>query len=690
MDLAKRVTEQHKRIKESIEDANNYFSKNYKRFHEFRRFVFQTSLSSEDISVLQQLQKPILEFNVLNAYVSRLCGEFAKQEPSVAVSAEYDLNFNPAMLEVIEGHMRHILSEARKESAQYDVYKDTLSGGFSAFKVWTEYAHSMSFDQVIRFGRVYEPTLCGWDPLARDPHKGDGQYCFECYPRTKDEFEQEYPDVNTTSLSFNRALDGFSWSYNNGKEDIILLCDYYEKVKKRKRIVRLTNGQIMELDKYRKLVNEWNEMGILEQPPQPIGDPRWTEIETIERYVIYENKVLYHESTDFRYLPIVFVDGDSVVLRQGNDGYFEQFTRPYVYHARDSQKLKNFAGQTLANEIENLIQSKFKIAKEALPSEPEYLHAWTHPQEANTFIYNAFDPNNTEKALPPPAEVGRQPIPNEITSTFGLSDQTIQNVLGSYDAALGINQNQLSGVAIVEAATQSNAAAMPYVVHYMQSLNQVAQIIMDLIPKYYVTPRSIPVVDKEGKRSYRLINQPGGMKMEYTPDALQIKVEAGVNFAIQKNKALQQIISLSQASPLFSQFINSVGLPIIIDNMDIRGVDVLKEKADRWSQQQQAMQQQQMAQQAQQPNPVTLQAQLEQAKLQERAMADQRKAEIDAAKVAIDKQNADTNRMKVAAEIGQEMDKVQMTQMRADAETAKAAMELAIKHAELQKTKLED
>ena len=42
-------------------------------------------------------------------------------------------------------------------------------------------------------------------------------------------------------------------------------------------------------------------------------------------------------------------------------------------------------------------------------------------------------------------------------------------MLGSYDASLAQNDQQLSGVAIVEAATISNGAAMPYVINYMQS-----------------------------------------------------------------------------------------------------------------------------------------------------------------------------------------------------------------------------
>ena len=55
--------------------------------------------------------------------------------------------------------------------------------------------------------------------------------------------------------------------------------------------------------------------------------------------------------------------------------------------------------------------------------------------------------------------------------------------------------------------------------------------------------------------------------MNYDPNMLQVKVEARcVNFAMQKEIALQTIIAMSQANQGFSQFFNDVGLPVLLDN----------------------------------------------------------------------------------------------------------------------------
>ena len=682
MDLpAEKYQGQLTRIKKNVRNAHTYFKPNYDRYNEFRRFVFETAITDDDHMVLEALKKPQIEFNILEAYISRLRGEFSKQEPTINVMADDGMQVDSQTINVLEDHMRHIIFEANKNGCEYQVYTDLLSGGFSAIKVWTEYANPMSFNQVIKFDRVYDPTLVGFDPLARAPHKGDGRFCFELFPKSKEEFEQEYPNVDLHNISFRREMEGFNWSYSNNQEDVLLIADYYEKKKKRKKIVQLVNGYIMTMDSYNELVEHWNEAGFIEQVPGIRGKPRWTELETICRYRIIENHVLEYVETDFDQLPIVFVDGNSILLRNGANGAFTQMTRPYVYQARGIQKLKNFAGQTLANELENMVQHKFKVAKESLPDEQSYLDAYTNIQIANTLIYKAFKDNDPKIPVPPPQEINRIPAPPEVTSTFTVTDQMAQSILGSYDASLGINDNQLSGTAIVEGATQSNAAAMPYVVGFLQALSQVAQVIIKLIPKYYKTPRTIPVVRIDGSRDFQKINQAGGVSMNYDENALSVKVEAGTNFAVQKARALQQLVAMSQASPIFAQFINAKGLKVILDNFEIRGIDELKELADQFMQelaQQQKMAQQQ-AQMEAQNNPLMIKAQNEKMKIQADLQKAQQDGQLKAASIAVDKQVADTDFLKVVAEMNQSKADLMISHDKAQAEKTRAYVDLAMR-----------
>lgn len=675
--IAQSHQDQLQRLKKNVEDSREYFQKNIDRFNEFRRFVFSSTLTDEDVTNLQDLQKPVLEFNILEPYISRLCGEFSKQEPQIETSASHNapLPVDVQTVQVVDGIIRDRFDDLRKRGDSYEVFKDLMSGGFSVLELCTDYENETTFNQNFYIKRVFDPTLTGFDPMANLPDKSDSKYCFYLYPKYLDEFKEEYPDVKVEGLTF-KTNTGFRWSYRSQKNHkIVLLCDLYEKQYKRVKLVKLSNNMTMTDKQYKQLLSIYQERQLLAVPPVVINE-RYTQMCTIHRYTFIETEVLEHEETDFTDLPLVFVDGNSIRLRLGQDGDVEQMTRPYLYHARDIQRLKNFAGQTLANELENMIQHKFKVAEESIP--PEYRDAYQNVQQADVLIYKAFNDNNPDQPLPPPQEIARTPIPPEVTNTFSLTDQMTQNILGSFDIQMGnLNASQLSGIAIQESVTQSNATAMPYVVGYLHALTRLANNIVNLIPKYFNTPRTIPIMSPEGKRDYVRINDntPNSVNMDYPDNALQVNVEAGVNFTIQKTRALQQIIYMMQASPLFAQFMNTEGLPILLDNLEIRGIDQLKLLADGFVKKMQMMQ----AKAQQQPNPQVMKQQLEQAKFQHQIQQDQAENQFRTSEI-INDANANTNdRLKIMLEQQQAgiNDAVQMT--KAKAETYSKAVDLALK-----------
>jgi hypothetical protein len=220
----------------------------------------------------------------------------------------------------------------------------------------------------------------------------------------------------------------------------------------------------------------------------------------------------------------------------------------------------------------------------------------------------------------------------------------------------------------------------------MQALSHLATCILDLIPKYYKTPRTIPIIDRDGVRSYQKVNGPGEPSFNYDENALSVKVEAGPNFAIQKARALNQIMLLMQASPLFAQFMNEVGLSYILDNMEFRGSDVLAEKSKEWMKQLQ----QKMAQQAQQPSPEQQMVELENKKLQVKAMDAQTQAQLKGQELVIAKEKADTDRLKLEMDAGMSQNKLMVDMLKAKAEEDRAQADVDIKHMDMQHRQTKD
>lgn len=681
MEVARKHQNQIDRIKTNVRRAHDYFKPNYDRYNEFRRFVFESSLKEDDITLLMTLGRPQLEFNVLEAYISRLLGEFSKQEPDIEVNADDQTRADPLVIKVVEQHLRHVLLDSNNHHTKYEVYKDLLSGGFSSLKITTDYAKPMSFNQVININRAFDPTLCGYDQLARYSHKGDGRFCFELCPKAKEDFEDEFPDVPIENLNFRRDFSGFNWSYLNDTTPIVMVADYYEKKKKEVKIVQVRGDQgappkVMTMDKYNEMISKW---GDLAAPPTYIGKPRKTTLETIVRYRLIENMIIEHEETDFTMLPLIFVDGHSVMIKTPKNGNVRQFTRPYVYHAKGAQRLKNYSGIALANEIENTVQHKFMVAKEALPKEEEFLQSYKDVQKANVLVYNSVHESNPDFPISNPLrEIQRIGAPPEIVQAFTGSDQLIQNILGSYDAALGINNNQLSGVALVEAASQSNATAMPYIVGYLQGYQRAAEGYVDLMPKYYTTPRTLPLMDEEGKRNYILINQQDGMPMDFDTNELNVVVKAGASFQVQKSRTIMMVKEMMGMSPLFAQFIAEKGLPFVLDNMEGKGIEQLKSMIDEWlkemqQQKQLAMQQQQAEMQN---NPVMVKAQLEAKKLQQEDIKSQREFQLDMKELDLKEK-----KIKADLKMSEDADSVQL--VKAQTERYAKQVDLQLKHKDM-------
>ena len=687
MEQSKKKREKLVKIKEDINQSAKYFKENVNRYKEFIKFVYETSLTQADRVSLEELKKPQLEFNVLEAYISRLIGDFQENEPDLQVSAADGVPIQMLTqgfidtIKVIEAHTREALDSAANDGLRTKLMKDMLAGGYSVARVYTDYINEMSFEQEIKIERVFDPTLTGFDPMARESHRGDGRYCFEIIPHTKEEFEDEFGAEACKNAKFTRSSNNaeFDWSYKNQDQDILMVVDYYERVKKKETVVKMTNGAVILKKHVPEITAMIASQGLIVQPPS-IVEERKTTIETIVRYRVCEDKVLDYVVTNFKFLPLVFFDGNGTIIYDSNSGESQLMTRPYVYHAKGIQRLKNFAGQTVACEIENMKMTQWKVALESIPK--KYLTGYTNPQKLQSLIYHAFDTKNPDKALPPPMEAQRTPTPVIVQETFMGSDAVTQVILGSYDAQQGhIGAKDLSGKAIMMGSMQSSSASLPYAIGYINGMNRIAQTYIDLVPKYYVTPRTLPVKKANGKREYVVINDKAdeqSILMNYDPNHLNVKLELGVNSAMQKQISLETIIGLMGSSELFSEFMNTNGLEVLLENIDIRGVDELKVMAKNFMEQKQQQAEADSNEGSDTDKIVEAEKEIEGAKIEQRREEAEGKLSVETAKAVIEEQKAYTEFMKMYYEIEQKARAQDLEQQKVMAENARAAIEASM------------
>lgn len=691
-DIPKRGNMSLRSIKKDIEASYKSFHDNAKRYRDFFILVFKTALTDADKDNLAIIGKPPIESPILEAYISREVGEFAKHRPQIDVHAAEGLAIGHIddeqirLMKVIQAHITEILNTADAENFSDDILDDTMGGGYGVAKVGTEYVNESSFMQRIILERMINPTLCGFDPLAQKSHKGDGRYCFELHPMTQEEFAREFGEEQAKTFNFTRNISSFSWTYKNQDVKVVLVADYYVKVEKTVTLLRLADNDLgipttMLLADYNKMLKEWDRV---EQPPVELERRRSTSTR-IDRYRICQNEILDHLETSYPMLPLVFFDGDSKRIQNTEGGQIEQMTRPYVLHAKDMQRLMNFAMQTIGQELEDMPRNTYMVPVEAIPK--AYIKAYQTPQKAGILPYHQFSPDRPDVRLDAPQVVQRIPTPPLVQETFVGAQNIVQQILGNYDAALGINNNELSGKALQEGAMQSNVSATRYIVGYIRGLQRCAEIIVHLIPLFYTTPRSIPVRLPNGKRDYQIINAPypkvdkqkkmlqkaqemglGGMQNEistegedeaeseemenaimfnYDPKDLNVRVMPGVNARIQKQVSFELLIKAMGVSPVLGEFFNRQGMGVMLDCLDLPGIEGLKEMVEQF----QAQMAQERQDAAMQPTDTDKIVNAEIMKSQLEAQARDQKTQVDMAlgiaKAAVAKEEAETKRLEL-------------------------------------------
>ncbi len=528
---------------------------------------------------------------------------------------------------------------------------------------------------------------------------------------TEEDFKARYPNHDTSRLKYSRNFDksgslgGFNWSYKDATNAKVILCaEYFGKKKKRTKIVELANKQVMTLKKYEEEKASWNK---IEQIPI-IVEERWTELETVCRYVLTEDCILDYKETNYKYLPHVKMVGSGIELTETNSNCVYEMTVPYVYHSRGAQEFKNFAGQSWANYLENMVQSQFLVKKEALPQEEEYIEGLTNPQQASLLVVNAFNENNPDQPIPEPfREIQTPPAPPEIMAAFQAADVVTQTILGSFASNLGRNDRDLSGKAVIETASIENAAAMPYVMGYLAATKQGALITVDLMPKYILGERELPIVNVKGEKSYQSINTEGSPQLKYEEGALHVDIEPGVSFQVQKNQALEQIASIMQVSPVLAEFFSSEeGLPILVKNLTMHGSDELEEAIPTWMEkrkkQQAQMQQQQLMMMQNDPRMISAKAadkraqsdmmktQLKGQEQFQEANQQQFENQIEVARLAIDKERADNEALVAQHTASLEEEHLAIERIREETSLTNHALDAAAKLASIEHQKRMD
>lgn len=517
-------------------------------------------------------ERPTPVVNKLLAPVRQICNDQRQNRPSIKVHPVDD-KADVETAKIYQGIIRHIEQDSCADIAYDTAFQGAAIGGLGYWRINTQYVDPTSFEQEIKIEMIENPLSVWFDPHSVQPDGSDAKWVFFCKFIPKDDFVAQYKE---SKLAGHDDWEGLGDQYRDwiGK-DSVRVAEYYYTDYETKKVYQLIDGTTVDQDGLEDAVAE-----ILARIPQGSLQPtrdeiivnqKTAKIPMIKWCKINGMEILERTEWPGRWIPIVPVYGERYLIE--NKRYIEGIIR----QAKDPARLYNYWKATEVETITLAPKAPFIAAEGQIP--PQYAPMWSQANK-KSFAFLPYKPTTHEGHLvPPPQRNAIEPPIAAVTQAGLLASDDIKATTGIFDAALGHQSNETSGVAIQRRAAQAQTSNFHLIDNLTRSIRHTGRILVDLIPKIYDTARAARIIGEEGEQEIVRINDEfirKGEKVHYKLGVgkYDVSVETGPSFATKRQEAASAMIEIAKAAPN----VMTVAPDLFVKNLDIPGA---AEIADR-------------------------------------------------------------------------------------------------------------
>lgn len=512
----------------------------------------------DDIKNTREIEKrPCLTINRLPQFIRQVTNDQRQNRPSIQVNPVDDRG-DPETAEILQGLVRHIEHNSNADVAYDTAFEHAVTSGFGYFRVVTEYADPMSFDQEILIKRIRNPFTVYFDPTCQEPDYSDGKWAFIVTDMLKDDYISKYPDSELASLddwvSIGDKAPGWMTSTS------VRVAEYFVVEDKKVTIVMLSDKTVVPKDELPEVLPE--DLMIVAE--------RETTMPTIKWYKINGIEILDRTDWIGKWIPIIPVLGDELDV----DG--ERMLTSLIRFAKDPQRMYNYWATAETEMIALAPKAPWVMAE---GQDEGYERQW---DSANTKNYSrlVYKPKTLNgELMPPPSRNYAEPPVQAITQARLQSSDDLKATTGIYDAALGARGNETSGRAIMARQREGDVANFHYIDNLTRAIRHLGRILIDLIPKIYDAPRVLRIIGEDGSQRTVKVNQEvvdKGIKKIYdlTTGKYDVVVSVGPSYTSKRQEAVESMMQLTQAYPQLAQLAGD----LLVKNMDWPGAKEIAER----------------------------------------------------------------------------------------------------------------
>lgn len=482
--------------------------------------------------------KPCITVNRLPQFVRQVTGDIRKMNPAIKVSPS-DNAATEDVAEIYEGLIRHI--EQRSDAST--VYEQTAESAAACsigwFRVTNEWEREDSFDQECRIKRIRNPFSVYCDPAAQESTREDAQYIFITESMRKEDFTTAYPKAKIVDAEHDAETDGLEHWHN---EDKVIVAEYYWKEPVTRELLLLVDGSVLFEDEAQQEVAEEH---IARRRSVDTHKVMWAKITGAE---VLEGPT----EVPCKYIPVVAVTGEEWHVGE------EVYRSSVIRYAKDAQQLYNYFRSSSAEIV--TLQPKAPY----IGTLKQFQGVESFWQNANSKNYS-FLPYNPDEKAPGPPQRQQPPVASQgLTTEAMAAADDMKATTGIYDAALGNQSNEKSGVAIRQRQMESDVSTSIYTDNMAKAIAACGRILISMIPKVYDTQRVVHILGDDETVQQVLINatqtvdgQPVVMN-DLTVGSYDLRVAVGPNYSTRRQETQEGMLEFIRVVPGAAQVIGDL------------------------------------------------------------------------------------------------------------------------------------
>lgn len=481
-------------------------------------------------------RRPMLTINRLPQFVRQITNDIRQADIAIKVVPEDD-DTDPQVAEIYDGLIRQIQYRSSAKHVYSMAAEHQASCGIGWWRIVTDYADDMAFDQEIMIKGINNPMSVYCDPGAILPDRSDAMWIAVTEMLPKATFKRRYPKAKEVEIT--TPTSGYDRPFFWATSDTIRIAEYWRKVRVTKTLALLESGETIDI----------TGLGEAELGQLPIVMTRPCETHKVEKYIVSGSEILAGPfDWAGKYIPIVPVIG----------GEFPLENRTYRYgairFARDPQQLYNFYRTATAESIALAPKAPYLATPNMIG---KFKEQWDTANLTNR-PYLLYEPDAKAPGTAPKREHPPE-MPAALMQEAQVASDDMKGTTGIYDAALGQRSNETAGIAISRRQAESDVANYHFADNLQRSLEHSGRILIDLIPKVYDNERVVRLLGpehKEDKPKFVPINKViamfgGEHKVinDLSAAAFDVRVTVGRSYASKRIEAANSMVEFMRAVP---------------------------------------------------------------------------------------------------------------------------------------------